>query len=479
MSKPISRQVLGSLTRRQFIYYSALAASAAALPAYAARPNLKSPNDKLDFGIIGCRGKGSVDSEGMAGKADKDGNRHGENIVAICDVDAEALAAAGEKWPKARRYRDYREMIEKEKTIDAVTISIPDHQHAPAAMLAMKAGKHVYCQKPLTHAISEARALTLAARKYKVVTQMGNQGHSQEGIRQLCEMIWSGVIGPVREAHCWTNRPIWPQGRTRPLGSDPVPEYLDWNLWLGPAPERPFVEHWPDENNNGNGSGRRRRNGIYHPFNWRGWWNFGCGALGDMACHVMDGANWALKLGAASSVEVVDSGPVNSEMAPTWSIIRYQFPTREGMPPCTLTWYDGGKKPERPKEMESERFEQSGTIFIGDKGKIMCGEYCGRPRLLPESSMADYKKPAQTIPRIPGDDQEALPYLDFIRACKGGPPACSNFDVAGPFTEIVLLGNLALRLSKKIEWDSAKMRARNCPDADQFIHAHYRKGWSV
>ncbi len=465
MSKSNSRQTFGSLNRRQFIYYSALAASSVALTGYA-KPKIKSPNEKLDVGIIGCRGKGEVDSAGLSS----------ENIVALCDVDAESLAAAAKKWPNAKQYRDYREMIEKEKGIDAVTVSIPDHQHAPAAMLAIHAGKHVYCQKPLTHTISEARALTLAARKYKVMTQMGNQGHSGDGIRKACEMIWSGAIGPVREAHCWTNRPIWPQGRTRPSGSDPVPENLDWNLWLGPAPERPFVQDWPEDREKAGGNQRRRRNGVYHPFNWRGWWDFGCGALGDMGCHVMDGANWALKLGAPNKVELVDSSPLNDDMAPSWSIIRSSFPARGDMfPACTLTWYDGGKLPERPKEMEREKFEQSGTIFIGDKGKMMISEYSDHPRLLPESSMADYKWPDQTIPRVPDND----PYKDFIRACKGGPAPCSNFDVAGPFTEMVLLGNLVLRLRKNIEWDSAKMRVTNCPEAEQLVHGKYRKGWKV
>ncbi|MDB6111342.1 MAG: iolG 1 [Pedosphaera sp.] len=464
MSTPSSRRSFASLTRRQFIYASAMAASATALTGFAApKPKFKSPNEKLDLGIIGCGGKGQADSQGLSG----------ENIVALCDVDADSLAAAAKKWPNARCYRDYRVMIEKEKSIDAVTVSIPDHQHAPAAMLAIKAGKHVYCQKPLTHTVSEARALTLAARKYKVMTQMGNQGHSSDDIRKLCEMIWSGAIGPVREAHCWTNRPIWPQGRQRPSGQDPVPSHLDWNLWIGSSQMRPFVEKWPEETTEG---GKKRGGGnVYHPFAWRGWWDFGCGALGDMACHVMDGANWALKLGAPTSVELVDSSPICTEMAPSWSILRYHFPARGENPPCTLTWYDGGKLPERPKEMEKENFGQSGTIFIGDKGKIMCDEYCDRPRLLPESSMADYKRPDPTIPRVP----ENNPYLDFARACKGGPAACSNFDVSGPFTEMVLLGNLALRIGKKIEWDSAKMRVKNCPEADQFIHAKYRKGWSV
>lgn len=442
------------LNRRRFIYATALAASSLAAVGHALpRARLKSPNEKLDIGIIGCGGKGEVDSQGLAG----------ENIAALCDVDVNALTKAALKWPYARRYRDYRVMLEREKTLDAVTVSIPDHQHAVAAMLAIKLGKHVYCQKPLTHTISEARALTLAARKFGVATQMGNQGHSSDDIRRLCEMIWSGVIGPVREAHCWTNRPIWPQGRGRPPGFDPVPANLDWDLWIGPAPMRPFHARWPDGAN------------IYHPFAWRGWWDFGCGALGDMACHVMDGANWALKLGAPTSVEVVDSAPASSEMAPAWSILRYEFPAREGMPACKLMWYDGGVLPERPREMEAEQFGASGTIFIGEKGKIMCGEYCDRPRLLPESSMADYWRPDATIPRVPGND----PYQDFIRACKGGPPACSNFDVSGPFTEMVLLGNLALRVGRKIEWEPARMRAKNLPEADQFIQAHYRQGWKV
>ena len=449
-----------SLSRRHFIYTTALAAGSLALTSRAVpRLGYKSPNEKLDVAIIGCGGKGQVDSTNIANA--------GENIVALCDVDAKALAKAALKWPKATQHRDYRVMIEKEKSADAVTVSIPDHHHAPAAMRAIRAGKHVYCQKPMTHTVSEARALTLAAREHKVATQMGNQGHSDEGIRQLCEMIWSGAIGTVREAHSWTNRPIWPQGLVRPKVTDPVPENLDWDLWLGPAPERPFVSQWPDA------TMRDRR--IYHPFAWRGWWAFGCGALGDMACHVMDGANWALKFGSPASVEVVDSAPVSVDMAPNWSVIRYQFPERNGLPPCTYTWYDGGKKPERPKEMEAENWESSGTIFIGDKGKIMCGEYIGRPRLLPESSMAEYKRPAPSIPRVPGNS----PYKDWIRACKGGPPACSNFDVSGPFTEVVVLGNLALRLGKKIDWDGVNMKARGLPEADQFIHAQYRKGWEI
>ena len=442
------------LSRRQFLYATALTASSLAVAGCAApRARLKSANDKLDVGIIGTGGKGADDAPNFAS----------ENIVALCDVDANALAEAGKRWPNARRYRDYRVMLEVERGLDAVTVSIPDHHHAPAAMLAIKSGRHVYCQKPLTHTIAEARALTLAARHHKVVTQMGNQGHADEGNRQLCEMIWSGAIGPVREVHCWSNRPIWPSGLQRPPGSAPVPASLDWDLWVGPAPMRPYLDKWPD--------GRT----VYHPNFWRGWWDFGCGALGDMGCHIMDGANWALKLGAPASVETVASSPLVPEMNPAWAIIRYQFPARGEMPPCTLTWYDGGKLPAKPAEMEAETIMDNGSLFIGGKGKIILGAYGERPRLLPESSMIDYKRPAPTIPRVPGNS----PYADFIRACKGGPPACSNFEVSGPFTETVLLGNLVLRVGKKIEWDSANLRVKNAPEADQYIHGHYRKGWKV
>ncbi len=442
------------LNRRQFIYTTALTASSLAISASAvSKAQFKSPNEKLDFAVIGAAGRGGDDA----------GNFAGENIVAVCDVDSNVLADVGRRWPKARLYRDYRIMLEREKTIDAVSIGIPDHHHAPAAMQAIKAGRHVYCEKPLTHTISEARALTLAAREYKVMTQMGNQGHCGTGNRELCEMIWAGAIGPVREVHCWSDRPIWPQGLPRPLGSDPVPGNVDWDLWVGPAPMRPYLNKWPD--------GRA----VYQPNVWRAWWDFGCGALGDMGCHIMDGANWALKLGAPTKVEIVDSSPLCAETPPSWAILRYHFPARGDMPPCTMTWYDGGKQPAKPKEMEADRFDGNSSLFIGDKGKIISGCYGERPRLLPESSMADYKRPEPSIPRIPGDS----PHQDFIRACKGGPLPCSNFDISGPFTETVLLGNLTLRVGKTIEWDSRKMRAKNAPEADQYIHGHYRKGWTV
>ncbi len=459
----VTEQPTLQINRRHFIYSTALAAATLASGCVTHRPNYKSPNEKLDLGGIGTNGKGASDIH----------NSSGENIVALCDVDENSLNAAAKKYPKAKLYRDYRIMLEKEKTIDGVTVSTPDHHHAPATMLAMMHGKHVYCQKPLTHTIWEARQVTLAARKYKVATQMGNQGHSGNGNRELCEIIAAGTIGPVREVHCWTDRSKnwWPQGLLRPAGSDPVPAYLDWNLWLGAAPERPYLDKWPEDV-----KGRKKAGKVpvYHNFAWRGWWDFGCGALGDMGCHIMDGANWSLKLGAPDTVELVSSLERVPEMAPQSSIVRYQFPARGEMPPCTMTWYDSGQKPTKPAEMEGELMS-NGSLFIGDKGKIICETYGENPRLLPESLMKDFKKPAPTIPRVP----ENNPHLDWIRACKGGPAACSNFDVSGPFSETVLLGNLAIRLGKKLEWDSKNLRVKNMPEADILIHKHYRKGWTV
>jgi predicted dehydrogenase len=341
-------------------------------------------------------------------------------------------------------------------------------------MMAMALGKHVYCEKPLTHTVWEARQVMLAARKYGVMTQMGNQGHSGDGNRELCEMIWAGAIGPVREVHCWTDRPIhidggpgWVQGCTRPSGSDPVPPTLDWDLWLGPAQKLPFLAGWPED----------RNVPVYLPHVWRGWWDFGCGAIGDMACHIMDGPFWALKLGAPAKVELVKSSKITEDMPPWASVIRFQFPARAEMPPCSLTWYDGGAKPDKPAEMEAQQMDINGALYIGDKGKIVAGEYGDKPHLLPESLMVEYKRPDPTIPRVPGGMQGH--HKDFIRACKGGPPACSNFDVSAPFAEMALLGNLALRLGKTIEWDSVNLKCLNAPEADAFIKPTYRQGWQV
>ena len=441
-----------SISRREFLHYSALAGSVALLPGCIttgiapAVGRIKSPNEKLNIAVIGAGGKGASDTDGVAN----------ENIVALCDIDEGTLRKRAEKYPGARLFRDYRKMLEEMKEIDAVTVSTPDHHHAPASMLAITLGKHVYCQKPLTHSIYEARMLTLTARKHKVATLMGNQGHSKNDVREFCELIWAGAIGPVREAHIWTDRPIWPQGIKRPIEVHEVPAHIDWDLFLGPAPYRPFNKD------------------AYHPFKWRGWWDFGTGALGDMACHLMDPAFWALKLGHADSVEAESFGGT-SETAPNWAIIRYQFPARGDMPPVKIVWYDGGKKPsnELLGLAPDKKSPDNGSLFIGDKGKLTCETYGEKPRFTPDSKVQEFPKPPQTLPRSIGH------YQEWIAACKGAPNTGSNFDYAGPFTEMVLMGNLAVRAGKKINWDGPNMRATNAPEVAQYIRREYRPGWKV
>ncbi|MCP4640367.1 MAG: Gfo/Idh/MocA family oxidoreductase [bacterium] len=419
----------------------------------------RSPNEKLNIAGIGAGGKGRADIGGCSK----------ENIVALCDVDMNMAADSINRYPNAKVYKDFREMLEKQKDIDAVTVSTPDHTHAVAAMAAMQLGKHVYVQKPLTHNIYEARMLQEAAHEYRVATQMGNQGHSNSGVRDVCEWMWSGAIGDVREVHIWTNRPVWPQNLTRPAKTDPVREGLDWDLWLGPAPERPYVDIHPDTNRQ-----------CYCPFVWRGWWDFGCGALGDMACHIMDPANWALFLGVPISVEPVSWEGGNNETAPTKSVIKYEFPARKAegkkFPACTVYWYDGGNLPPRPADIPADvelGGGDNGTLFVGEKGYMTCGTYGEKPRLLPEEMHRDFKRPDRYIPRVGG------PYKDWINACKTGEPACSNFDYSVPFTEMVLLGNLALRTKQKILWDAANMKVTNVPEANLLVKREYRAGWSL
>ncbi|MFC1738054.1 Gfo/Idh/MocA family protein [Planctomycetota bacterium] len=428
------------------------------------------PSEKLNVACVGIGGMGSVNLNKIAGIIrDENGNiiaREGENIVALCDVDEDYASKTFERFDKAKKYRDFRRMLEKQKDIDAVVVATPDHTHAVIAMMAMSMGKHVYCQKPLTRTVYEARMLTEAARKYNVMTQMGNQGHSGEGVRLICEWIWDGAIGPVREVHAWTNRPVWPQGIRRPKDIHPVPSTLDWDLWLGPAPNRPYHP-------------------AYLPFRWRGWWDFGSGALGDMACHILDPVFTALKLGYPTSIEAScstadeDWDKDNFDAFPVASIVHYNFPAREDMPAVKLHWYDGGLKPQRPEELEAGRkLGGSGVIFVGDKGKMISGEYGDRPRIIPESKMREYKRPAKTIERIPGgsDGHEG----DWIRACKTGKPACSNFNYSGPVSEAVVLGNLAMRLPyQKLDWDGEKMEITNLPEANKYINEPYRDGWNL
>jgi predicted dehydrogenase len=396
-----------------------------------------------------------------------------ENIVALCDVDFDRSEPVFQKYPQAKRYRDYRVMLEEQPEIDAVIVATPDHSHAVVALAAMARKKHVYVQKPLTHSVQEARLLTEAARSYGVVTQMGNQGHSGEGIRLLCEWIWDGAIGHVREAHAWTNRPVWPQGveMDRPTETPEVPKNLDWDLWLGPAHERPYHP-------------------TYHPAKWRAWCDFGTGSLGDMGCHIIDPLFWALKLKYPVSVEghiskawhgfFEETLPKN-ETYPRSSIVRFRFPAREKMVPVNVTWWDGGLMPARPAGLEPGRRMgdlDGGILLVGDEGAITANCYGESPRLVPESAMKKYKRPRKTLPRIPtgADGHEQ----DWIRACKGGAPASSHFDYSGPLTEAVLMGNLAVRHpGRELHWNGAAMEVTNDPEANAYVRREYREGWAL
>jgi predicted dehydrogenase len=440
------------MNRRDFLGVAGLGVAALALPDWVTgadfprRQGKIVPADrKLRIACVGSGGQAGTDINGVSS----------ENIVALCDVDFARAEGMFKRFSGAKRYKDYRQMlVEMDDQIDAVTVTTPDHTHFPVAMMAISMGKHVYVQKPLAHTVAEARAMTEAARKHQVITQMGNQGHAKEGARMVREWVQAGAIGDVREVYFWTNRPIWPQGIDRPAQSGPAPATLDWNRWLGVAPERPY-------------------NPCYLPFNWRGWWDFGCGALGDMGCHIMDAAFWALDLKYPTSVEAVSS-PVNNETAPSWSVITYEFPARGSMPPVKVVWSDGGKLPPRPKELEPNRqLPRGGQLIVGDKGTIMdTSDYCESPRLIPEEKMREFipNRPPPTIPRVPGGS----PYQEWIRGCKGGPMPGSNFDYSGPLTEMVLIGNLAIRLGKRIEWNGRDMVCANDPQANALVRKPYR-----
>ena len=442
-----NHQPRSGLSRRQFIPRAAFAAGALAFPFFSAR-NVLGANSRLNIAAIGAGGKGSVDI----------GYCHGENVVALCDVDQRNAASTFKQFPGAKQFKDFRVMLEKEaKNIDAVTVSTPDHLHFHAAAMAMKLRKHVYVQKPLTHSIWEARTLTQLAKKMKVVTQMGNQGHSQVESRRLVELIQADVLGDVKEVHVWTDRPIWPQGIERPARLA-VPDTLDWDLWLGPAPWREFHD------------------GCV-PFKWRAFWDFGTGALGDMGCHNMDLAFFALGLRDPSAVEATSSG-VNTETAPKWSIITYEFPRRGGRAAVKLTWYDGGKKPDAALARQKE-LPGNGYVLVGSKDTLYVPNYWGRGSFLSGAKMEEFTKVPKKLPRLPGaeKDNDAAQHLEWIAACKGEGKALASLDYAGPMTEAVLLGNVALRAGKRIEWDPKKLTVTNVPDANQFIRRDYRKGW--
>ena len=446
------------VTRRRVLHAAAAAAATVGAASLArpraARAAALAASERVNVAFIGVRGKGADDIREVA--------KAGGNVVALCDVDENHLADAGEEHPRATQYRDFRKMLERQKDIDAVVVTTPDHCHGAAAMMAMRLGKHVYCQKPLTHDIYEARTLAEAAARHRVATQMGNNGHARPGLRTLVDWVRGGLIGAVREVHCWSDRPTgwWPQGVGRPPAAD-VPGHLDWDLWLGPSPERPYAPG-------------------YHPFVWRGFFDFGTGALGDMGCHIIDAPCWALDLTGSCSVEAEQDG-MTDDSYPNWSIVRYEFPARGQRPPVRLTWYDGGKRPERPAGLPDELWPTTrgagGVMFVGDKGRILGGHMGRPPTLLDERGApvppGDFTPPARVLPESPGH------YVEWLDACRGGPAALSHFGYAGPLTETVLLGNVALRLGRRVEWDAAAMKVAGAPEADALIRREYRKGWEL
>ena len=442
------------LSRRDFMGAAAAVAAFTVVPRHVlGGPRQIPPSEKVNIAGIGVGGQGASDLRSLSS----------QNIVALCDVDWNHAGGTFRRYPNAIKYKDFRVMLEKEdKNIDAVVVATPDHVHAPASIMAMKMGKHVYCEKPLTHSVYESRMMAKTAREHKVATQMGNQGQASEGTRLICENIWGGAIGHVREVHVWTDRPLqgldkvyWPQGVGRPEDTPPVPDGLDWDLWLGPAPDRPYHP-------------------AYVPFKWRGWWDFGTGALGDIGCHSIDPVWRALKLKVPISVHAACT-LVNNETYPVASRVTYQFGARGDMPPVKLHWYDGGMRPPRPDELEDgQQFGDNGTLFVGDEGKML------GYRIIPESRRKEFGKAPQVLERSPGHHQE------WIDACKGGKPAGSNFDHAGPLAECVLLGNVALRPAMKqkltrvnLLWDSENMKITNVPEANQYLHREYREGWSL
>jgi predicted dehydrogenase len=427
------------------------------------------PSEKVNIAIIGAGGQGRTNAQALFREPDA-------QIVAVCDPNESSdysdfyyKGSAGRKPVMAEiekqyqatspgfrcaEYQDFRLLFEREKGIDAILCATPDHLHALISITAMKLGKHVYCEKPLTHSIWEARQVARVAKETGVATQMGNQGHSGDGIRATCEWIWDGAIGAVREVEAWTTAGKWFVHQGRPADHPPVPAGLNWDLWIGPREPRPYHP-------------------SYVPVRWRSYWDFGTAVLGDMACHNLDPAVWALDLKAPLTIEssAID---LDKETAASGSICRWHFGSRGSQPPVKVTWYDGGIMPEHPVELSDEEpLGANGILFRGDKGVILCPGWAGPPRLLPDEKMVAYKRPAKTLPRVKGH------HADWLRACKGGPAASGNFEYGARITELVLLGNVALRVGKRIEWDAAQMKATNAPETDRLLKDTYRKGWEI
>jgi predicted dehydrogenase len=445
---PVPRPV----SRRRFLGAASSVTAALAFPALLRSGPGGSPGQRLNVACVGVGGRGWAAVQGVSS----------QNLVAFADVDDVRAARTFREHPDVPRFRDYRVMLERlGKEIDAITVSTPDHMHYPIARAALELGKHVFVEKPLGHTVWEARELSRLASEKRVATQMGNQGHAAEGMRLLREWYQAGILGEIREIHSWTDRPIWPQGLK---GFDHsqripvVPETLDWDRWLGVA-------------------AARRYDPGYLPFNWRGFWDFGTGALGDMGCHQMDGAFWAFDLGAPAWVEPVSANATELS-APTSSIVRYGFPARGARPAVQWTWYDGNLGPPLPPELEEGRtLPENSTLIVGTRASVIAQANYFTVRIVPEVRMRELAPtlPPKTIPRIPGGDH----FAEWINACKGGPAAGSHFGYSGPLTEMVLLGNVALRARRRIEWDSAAFRITNLPAANALLTKVYRPGWGV
>jgi predicted dehydrogenase len=472
--KNISKK--GLSTRREFLRGTTIAATGFFIvPRHVLGRGFLAPSDRLTIAAIGAGGKGRSDLQNFYGSGKVD-------VAYLCDVDDRQAADSVKKYDKAKYYKDFREMLDKEhKHIDAVSVSCPDNCHAVAAMASIQLGKHVYVQKPMTHDIYEARMLTEAVKRYQVVAQMGNQGSSEDGVRRMQEWYNAGLIGDATDIHVWTNRPVWPQGGPTPTSTDPVPQELNWDLWQGPAMATEYHKE-------------------YLPFNWRGWWSYGTGALGDMGCHLIDPAFKTVGLGYPSEVECSVSTMVEKmwtpayhpESCPVSSIVKMKFPGKPGKPDVTLHWMDGGLLPDRPDELGPDEMmgdrDGCGVIITGTKGKMMCGTYSMNPTLLPTSRMQGLNVP-QTIARVPEGH-----YVQWVNACIAGygkNTLSSPFDYAGPLTETILMGNLALRSynikdasgkftgRKKLLWDAPNMKITNYDEANQFVKRTYRQGWTL
>ena len=466
---------MSEMSRRGFVTKVAVTgAGLTIVPRHVLGHGFTAPSDKLNIAGIGVGGKGQSDLAGFAVSPNA-------NVVVLCDVDDRQAVNSVKKFPNAKRYKDFREMLDKEhKHIDAVSVSTPDNVHAIAAVAAMQLGKHVYVQKPLTHDIYEARMLTEAAKRYKVVTQMGNQGASGDGVRQMQEWYQAGIIGDATSIYVWTNRPVWPQGMGTPKTQDEMPKELDWDLWLGPAQVQDYHKE-------------------YVPFSWRGFWAFGTGALGDMGCHLIDPAFKTVGLGYPTEVECSQVSiyekmwtPVYyPESCPAASSIKLKFAGKDGKPDVKMYWMDGGIKPERPDELGPDEVfgdrDGNGVLIVGSKGKMMCGTYGADPKLLPTSRTQEVNIP-KTLARVPEGH-----YVQWVNACIAGygkMEVSSPFEYAGPLTETILMGNLALRSwniqadkkftgRKKLLWDAPNMKITNFDEANQFVKREYRKGWEV